>query len=306
MSLPDFEGWAIFAKVAELGSFGRAAVAIGVAPGTVSKAVSRLETQLGSPLFHRTSRRVTLTEIGRRSLDGARRLLAEAETLEADASEESAAPRGLVKVTAPLSFSLAYLGGALAEFLRVHPDITIDLNLSDARVDIIEQGVDLALRIGALEDSSLRARRLCPVALRLVGSPAYFRRWGRPAHPSDLAGHRALVYTNTPNPGVWTFEHAQEGQVRVAVPTVLRANNADILEPLLAEGLGLALQPDFLVWRQIADKQLEAVLPDWSAPASALHLVTPPSPLKPRRVQVLIDFLARRLAAAPWTASEPD
>jgi len=303
MRLPDFEGWAIFAKVAELGSFGRAATAIGVAPATVSKAVSRLENRLGSPLFHRTSRRVTLTEAGRGSLEGARRLLAEAEALEAEVSEESAAPRGLVRVAAPLSFSLAYLGEMLAEFLRIHPEITVDLNLSDARVDIVEQGFDLALRIGSLEDSSLRARRLCPVALRLVASPAYFRQWGKPAHPRDLASHRALVYTNTANPGVWTFEHADEGAVRVSVPSVLKANNADILEPLLANGLGLALQPDFMVWRQIAEGRLEIALPDWSAPATALHLVTPPSLLRPRRVQALIDFLAQRLAGAPWTAT---
>jgi DNA-binding transcriptional LysR family regulator len=274
MSLPDFEGWAIFAKVAELGSFGRAAAAIGVAPATVSKAVSRLEAQLGSPLFHRTSRRMTLTEIGRGSLEGARRLLAEAEALEAEASEEATAPRGLVRMTAPLSFSLAYLGEVLSDFLESHPGITVDLNLSDARVDIVERGFDLALRIGSLEDSSLRARRLCPVALRLVASPAYFARWGRPAHPRELAAHRALVYTNTANPGVWTFEHPQEDPAKVTVPPVLKADNADILEPLLVKGLGLALQPDFLVWRHIAERRLEVALPDWTAAiaeASAKH-----------------------------------
>ena len=108
---------------------------------------------------------------------------------------------------------------------------------------------------------------------------------------------------NTASPGVWTFEHPDEGPVRVTVPSVLRTNNADIFDPLLARGLGLALQPDFLVWRQIADRRLEVVLPDWTAPASALQLVTPPSTLRPRRVQALIDFLARRLAGAPWAAT---
>jgi DNA-binding transcriptional LysR family regulator len=302
MSLPDFEGWAIFAKVAELGSFGQAASTIGVAPATVSKAVSRLERQLGSPLFHRTSRRVTLTDVGRNSLEGARRLLAEAEALEAEVSEESAAPRGLVRMTAPLSFSLAYLGETLSEFLQVHPAITIDLNLSDARVDIVEQGFDLALRIGSLDDSSLRARRLCPIALRLIGSPEYFQRSGHPKHPRDLASHRALVYTNSANPGVWTFKHPDEGAVRVTVPPVMKADNGDILEPMLVKGLGLALLPDFLVWRQIAEGVLQVALPNWSAPESALYLVTPPSTLRPRRVQALIDFLAQRLAGAPWAA----
>ena len=207
-------------------------------------------------------------------------------------------------MAAPLSFSLGYLGEVLAEFLQLHPDITVDLNLSDARVDIVEQGFDLALRIGTLDDSSLRMRRLCPVALRLVGSPAYFAQWGRPAHPRDLAAHRALVYTNTANPGVWSFEHPRRGPGSgVTVPPVLKTNNADILEPLLAKGLGLALQPDFLVWRQIAAGALEVALPDWTAPGSALHLVTPPSTLRPRRVQALIDFLTQRLAGAPWMAT---
>lgn len=141
------------------------------------------------------------------------------------------------------------------------------------------------------------------VALRLVRSPDYFRRWGRPGHPRDLVAHRALVYTNTPTPGVWMFERPDEGQVRVTVPAAFKADNADILEPLLEKGLGLALQPDFLVWRQIAEGRVEVVLSDWAAPASALHLVTPPSALRPRRVQALIDFLAQQLTQAPWAAA---
>jgi len=300
MPLPDFEAWAIFAKVAELGSFNRAAADLGLSAATVSKAVARLEAQLAAPLFHRTSRRVTLTDTGRASLEAASRLLADAEQLETLAADRTATPRGLVRMAAPISFSLAHLGGLLPEFFALHPDITIELSLSDAQVDLVEGGFDLALRIATLSDSSLLARRLCPVSLLLVGSPAYFERHGWPAHPRDLAHHRALVYTNTPQPAVWRFHHPTEGEAAVSVPALMRVNNADILQPLLAAGVGLAMQPDFLAWRDLADGRLVTALPGWRGPEIALHLVTPPSALRPRRVQALIDFLVARLVRPPW------
>jgi DNA-binding transcriptional LysR family regulator len=300
MALPDFEAWAIFAKVAELGSFNRAAEELGLSPATVSKAITRLEAQLGAPLFHRTSRRVTLTDSGHASLEAASRLLADAEQLETAASDQASAARGLVRMAAPVSFSIAHLGGLLPDFFALYPEVTVELSLDDAQVDLVEGGFDLALRIAALPDSSLLARRLCPVSVALVGSPAYFARHGRPAHPRDLSAARALVYTNSPQPGVWRFHHATHGDFSVSVPAVLKVNNADVMSPLLAAGVGIALQPDFLVWRDLADGRLEQVLPEWRGPSAALHLVTPPSPLRPRRVQALIDYLAARLTRPPW------
>lgn len=301
--LPDFEAWAIFAKVAETGSFIGAAKALGLSQATVSKAVGRLEEKLGSTLFHRTSRRLSLSDSGTAALERATRLLIEGEALEADASTQSARPAGLVRMAAPMSFGIAHLGPLLPDFFALYPEVTIELSLSDQLVDIVEEGFDLALRISDLEDSSLLARRLCPVRILLVGSPAYFAARGRPTHPKDLSSHVGLVYTNGRAKGVWRFQHATAGQYSITVPGPLRVNNADILRPALLAGTGLAMQPDFMVWDDLQAGRLEAVMPDWSAPPIALHLVTPPSPIRPARVEALIAFLTERIAKAGWTQS---
>lgn len=302
MALPDFEAWAIFAKVAEIGSFAGAAAELGLSKPTVSKAVGRLEARLGATLFHRTSRRLSLTEVGRVSLQRAAQVLSDAEALEVEASAQVTTPRGVVRLAAPMSFGIAHLGAALPDFLAQYPEVSVDLNLSDALVDIVEEGFDLALRISALEDSSLLARRLCPVGLKLVGTPAYFEKHGRPAHPKDLADHQGLLYANTRPRDVWRFEHALHGQYAIRMTGPIRVNNADILRPALLAGLGLAMQPDFMVWDDIAAGRLEVALADWLPPPIALHLVTPPSTIRPARVEVLIAFLAKRLANAPWAA----
>ena len=293
--LPDLEGLAIFAKVAEFQSFARAAAELNLSKPTVSKAVTRLEARLGTRLFNRTSRKLALSDAGRTLLTRAAAMLAEGEAAESETQSRSVSPRGLVRLTAPMSFGVLYLAPLLPEFFRLYPEVSIDLHLSDAQVDIIGEGYDAAIRIAALPDSSLQARRLCPVTLHLVGAPAYLKAHGRPKHPLQLGEHVGLNYSHAPGQEKpWQFRKQDEiASVRPQGP--LRVNNGEAMLPALIAGTALAVLPDFIVREAVAKKQLEILLPDWSLPQSAVHWVTPPGGPRPRRIEVLAEFLAGRL-----------
>lgn len=298
--LPDLEAWAIFAKVAQSGSFARAAAELSLSQATVSKAITRLEQRLKTVLFHRTSRRVTLTDSGHASLERAARILEEGEAVEAEVAEQARSLWGIVRVSAPMSFGIAHLAPLLPDFMRQYPDVELDVQFSDRCEDLVAERFDLALRIGNLQDSSLLARQLCRVRILLVGSPDYFRQHGRPTHPSELAHHRALQYAYSRSGAHWRFRHARHGEFSQAVPVALRVNNAEGLEPALLAGLGLALQPEFLAWQPLRSGALESVMDDWEVAPLALNIVTPPGRSRPARVQRFIDHLAERMVQAPW------
>jgi DNA-binding transcriptional LysR family regulator len=297
MTLPDYEGWAMFAAVAEAGSFGGAAATLGVSPASVSKVVARLEASLGLTLFHRTTRRVALSTAGRDVLPEAKAMVAAATAAVEGAHEERGSLAGPIRLTAPMSFGIRALGGPLASFAAAHPDVTLDVMLSDDQCDIIAGGYDLALRIAELPDSALLSRTVAPVPISLIASPAYLAQHGTPRHPLDLGLHRLLGYGHRGQ--VAPLRFARTGETAVVTPGgPLFANNGDVMVPLLLAGQGLAMLPEFIVAAELADGRLLRVLPHWKLSDARLQIVMPPSRRRPARVNALVDHLAVALKAS--------
>ncbi len=296
MSLPDFEGWAVFATVAEQRSFSGAAATLGLSKATVSKAVSRLETRLGVTLFHRTSRRLALTESGAALVERAQAILAGAVEAEECAREDVGAPRGTVRLAVPMSLGVREIAPAIAAFLKGHPDIAIELHLSDALIDLVGEGYDAALRIGTLPDSSLRARKLRDVRRLIVASPDWVARHPEVRTPDDLRATDVFGYTNLPRHRQIVLTRDGGGEAVFAADGRLRANNADVMLAAVEAGLGVAMAPDFIVAGGLSTGALVTILDGWSPPPVALHLVTPPGLLRPRRVEVLIAHLGQALS----------
>jgi DNA-binding transcriptional LysR family regulator len=294
--LPDFEALAIFAKVVELRSFAAAAGELALSKPTVSKAISRLEQRLGARLFNRTSRRLALTDAGQRLAEPAARLLADGETIENEALSQSVTPRGLVRLAVPMTFGVKVVAPVLTEFLKQYPDVSIDLHLSDAMVDLIGEGFDAGLRIASLPDSSLIARRLCAMPRYTVAAPAYLKKYGRPTHPMHLAEHRCFAYAYLSTPNVWHYTNAAGEEASVRPAGQLRVNNGEAVLPALVAGLGIADLPDFIIGDAIASGEVEVILKGWKQTEGAVHLVMPPGGPRPARVEVLAEFLATHFA----------
>jgi DNA-binding transcriptional LysR family regulator len=298
--MPDFEGLAMFAKVAEERSFAAAARAMGVSVATVSRGVSRLEERLGARLLNRTSRQLALTEFGRTIAESASRIYQEAEATEDAAREQSARPRGRIRLAVPMSFGLRWVAPILPDFLRAYPDISIDLHLSDASVDLIGEGFDAALRIAVLPDSSLVARRLCPVSRFVVATPSYLAQYGRPQHPHDLIGRACLGYAYRARSEVWRFVDDAGNEETVEPAGPLRVTNADALVPTVLAGLAIAELPEFIAGEYLRDGRMEALMPDWRMQQGGLYFVTPSLRARPAKIEVLADFLAERLSTPAW------
>jgi DNA-binding transcriptional LysR family regulator len=295
--LPDLEGLAIFAKVAECRSFVAAAADLRLSKATVSKAVNKIETRLGTRLIIRTARRFELTDAGRQLVGRAAHILAEGEAAEDVARAHASTPRGVVRLTAPLSFGMSHLAPLLPEFLATFPEISIDLHLSDAKVDLVGDGFDAGIRIAVQPGASLVAQRLCDMPRYLVGAPAYVEKHGRPGHPLHLAQHRCISYNVGTTPEVWRFNKGRKSaSVRPAGP--FRVNNGEAMMPALIAGSGLGILPEFFLREAIETKLLEQLLPDWTIPLGAIYWVTPPEGPPPKRVEVIGKFLIEKFSRA--------
>ncbi|MBL0925841.1 MAG: LysR family transcriptional regulator [Sphingomonadaceae bacterium] len=298
MRLPDFEAWSIFACVVEHKSFTGAASSLGLSKATISKAVTRLEAQVGAPLFHRTSRRLSLTESGAKLVEHARAILAEGQAAEEAARDEASEPVGLVRLAAPMSFGLKHVGPVVADFLCAYRGISVDMHLSDAKVDLIGEGFDIGLRIASLPDSSLRARKLRDVKTYIVAAPSYLDRMGTPRHPAELGEHECLRYSLLTTPELWRLTNSKGEEAAVRPHGRLRANNSDVMLYSLRSGHGIAVVPDFIIDADLASGAVVPILADWQPQPVALHLVTPPGKIRPARVVALIDYLVARLGSA--------
>jgi DNA-binding transcriptional LysR family regulator len=287
-----------FARVVLVGSYAEAARRMGLTRSAVSKAVTELEQLLGVRLLDRTTRRVTPTEAGRAYYERVVGILADVETTESAVSRLHDEPKGLLKINAPMSFGTLYLGSAIAEFMVAYAELRIELLLNDRFIDPIEEGVDVTVRIGALPDSSLIARKLAPARRVLVASPDYLRSHGTPKTTDDLVHHSALSFGHSQAAQRFELTHRSE-ILSVPVTSRLCSNNGDVLRAAALHGNGIALLPTFLIGSDIAAKKLAVVLPDYEPTGLDVYAVYAPNRYLAAKTRVFIDFLASRFGPRP-------
>ena len=288
-----------FVRIVEAGSISAAAEQLDQAKSGVSRRLSDLENRLGVRLINRTTRRSSLTDAGRRYYEGAVKLLSDVAELDASTADREAALDGTLRVAVPLSFGLAHLAPAIDDFLKSHPGLDVDIDFSDRQVDLVERGVDLAIRIAQLKDSNLQARRLCPIRLLLCASPAYLEAHGRPEHPDDLASHRLLRY-NAGGGGSLRLRDDDGSEVTVQASSPITANNGDFLRDMAMAGHGITLIPSFIAWQAIASGDLVEIMPEYAPGPLDAWVVYPRNRYLSQRARRFIDYLAEKFGERPY------
>jgi len=282
---------AVFVRVAELGSFTRAADALELSKAAVSKSIGRLEKRLGARLLNRTTRKLTLTEAGDAYYHRSAAALAELNNAEQEISQLTQKPRGLLRVTAPTYLGSVTLAPLLREFAMRYPEVSLDLNLNDQRVDLVQERFDVAVRISTMTDSTLVSRRLAPCPVRIIASPYYLKRHGTPKLPADLPRHQCLLYSVSRTPNEWRLRGPNGRWTTVDVTGPIRCNNDFVLKQAALDGLGIAFFPSFFVDREIADGRLVQVLKDCEGPAFFIQAVYASRHHLPPKVRAFVDFL---------------
>lgn len=295
-----FDNMNTFIRVVELGSISGAANKMGVAKSAVSRRLKELEEHLGVELFHRTTRRMNLTDSGRAYYDRCVRILEDVTEAELAISQQHGELQGRLKVAMPLSFGLMHLSPAINDFLTAHPHIEFDLDFNDRNVDIMQEGFDLAIRIGKLQDSSLIARRLAPIEILLCASPVYLERKGIPQFPEDLTQHHCLAYSLLPDYDSWQFLDANNEYQKVKIRPTLKSNNGEQLRDAALAGLGIVLQPSFILYKEIERGDLVPLLSNYQIPALDAFAIYPQTRHLSQRVRAFVDFLANRFEGTPY------
>ncbi len=294
-----FQSLSVFVAVAEKGSFSGAAEQLGLSRNMASRHVMALEDQLSARLINRTTRSVSLTSLGAAYYERARQILAELAAADREASLQSLTPRGRLAVNAPVAFGTRHVAPGLKAYMDRFPEVEVELTLNDRYVDLVEEGFDLAIRIGRLADSSLIARRLGEIGTSLCAAPGYLAARGTPQSPADLARHDCLGYAYATNRNQWHFT-GPEGDVEVKVKPRLWSNNGDCLTAAAIAGCGIVPQPDFLVRDALIDGRLERVLGAYGMARLGVHAVYPHSRQLSLRVRTFIDHLAESFQPSPW------
>jgi DNA-binding transcriptional LysR family regulator len=296
----DLNDIAIFVAVVDAGSFTLAAERLKVSRPAVSKQVSRLEESLGVRLLHRTTRRLSLTEAGKLFYERASRGLDDLAEARAEVAFLQQKPRGVLRINVPMSFGILHVAPLLPGFLRENPELSVEMDLSDRKLDVIEEGFDVSVRISDLPDSSLVARRLARCRHVIVAAPAYLERHGEPKTPADLQAHNVLGYSLQHSALQWHFL-APDGQPeQVTVSGRLQANNSLALRESLLAGMGIARTPTFLVGEDLRKNRLVAVLDDYRSPEVSIYLVYPQRRHLSPKVRAFADFLAGHFKDPPY------
>ncbi len=302
--MEDLTYMVTFARVVKNGSFAGAARKLKVSTSVTSKHVAKLERSLGVRLLNRSTRKLSLTEAGAAYYEHCARIVDEIENSKRVVAQLQATPRGLLRVTAPVTFANSRLAPVLPEFFRKHPDVQIELNAANRIVDLAEDGFDVAIRIARNLPPNVIARELRPVRWHLVASPAYLAREGTPVHPAGLTRHNCLIFPTLLQDGVWHFQHEKD-RVEVAVHGSLICNTVEALHGLVLAGVGITLLPGYMAGADIRDGKLKRLLPEWDIESGAhLYAVYLPTRHMAPKVRVFVDFLVERFGFD--AAKEPD
>jgi len=301
MATDRIQAMRIFRRVAELGSFSAAANDLDMTPATVSKHIAHLEHHLGTRLIHRTTRRMHLSDSGQLYLDNVQRLLDDLDETELKIRGLDASPKGKLRINAPMSFGLTHLCHVVDDFRNTYPDMDIDLQLTDYVVDLVEQGVDIAIRVrNELPDSSLKARVLWQTYSTVCASPSYLDKHGWPQHPVDLQNHNCLVFSLSSSPTVW-----QLGSHRINIPDHYRINNSLAIRKSLLNHQGIALIPSFLVHEELRNGSLVSLLSDFPPNGHCVYAVFPPGRQTPRKARLFIEHLEAWIGTPPCWEHSP-
>lgn len=288
-----------FLTIASMRSYSKAAEKLGMSRGMASKHIQDLEADLGVKLFNRTTRQLDLTESGETLQSSATALLEGFDAVEQELRSRTRTPKGNLRISAPMSFGIRHLGPIFNGFLKRFPEMTLDIRFDDRVTNIVEEGIDVAIRIRTLPDSSLVARRLATARMVLCASPEYLLKHGDPLHPDALRGHQCLIYEYLSRYGTWSLEKDGERfDIRIQGP--VRANNGDTLLEAAVDGWGIVLTPTFIAHEALRSGKLRPVLRDWHPVEPQLYAVMPPGRDKTLKVRVFVDHLAQSIGPQPY------